>query len=196
MTQSDLASEDLARASLYGLLARLFYRAPDAELIGALAGASAPEDPASPLGQAWEELVAAWREAPLEALEDEHTALFIGTGKAEVTPYLSHYVIEHSADNPLVELRDQLGRWGIARRAGANEPEDHVAAVCEAMRFAIAVQHRTLAEQKFFFERFVYPGAMGFCDAVSASESARFYRHAARFLRAFLEVEREAFEIG
>lgn len=196
MTQSDLASEDLARASLYGLLARLFYRAPDAELIGALAGASAPEDPASPLGQAWEDLVAAWREAPLEALEDEHTALFIGTGKAEVTPYLSHYVIEHSADNPLVELRDQLGRWGIARRAGANEPEDHVAAVCEAMRFAIAVQHRTLAEQKFFFERFVYPGAMGFCDAVSASESARFYRHAARFLRAFLEVEREAFEIG
>jgi TorA maturation chaperone TorD len=195
VSEAELEAEDLARASLYGLIARLFYCAPDAELIATLMSTSAP-DPASPLGQAWSELVAAWREAPLDALEDEHTALFIGTGKAEVTPYLSHYVIEHSADNPLVALREQLARWGIGRRAGANEPEDHVAAACETMRFAIAVQHRSIAEQRQFFERFVYPGALAFCNAVTASENARLYRHAACLLRAFLEVEREAFEIG
>ncbi|MEW5863702.1 MAG: molecular chaperone TorD family protein [Pseudomonadota bacterium] len=194
MNEAALEAEELARASLYGLIARLFYGAPDAGLLAALASARAP-DPASPLGRAWAELVAAWRDAPLEAIEDEHTALFIGTGKAEITPYLSHYVIEHSADNPLVELRDQLARWGIARREGANEPEDHVAAVCEVMRFAIAVQQRPLQEQGVFFRRYVYRGASRFCDAVTASEKAHFYRHAARLFRAFLEVEREAFEM-
>lgn len=195
MTEPVLESEDLARANLYGLIARLFHAAPDAELMDALASAAAPEAD-SPLGRAWAELLSAWREAPLEALEDEHTALFIGTGKAEVTPYLSHYVMEHSADNPLVELREQLGRWGIARRDEANEPEDHIAAVCETMRFAIAVQHRPVAEQRDFFERFIYRGATGFCSAVSASRAARFYLAAANLLKAFLEVEREAFEIA
>ena len=41
-----LDEEDLARAGLYGLLARLLYAAPDAELLGAIAQAdeiAAPE---------------------------------------------------------------------------------------------------------------------------------------------------------
>ena len=46
-------------------------------------------------------------------LENEHTALFVGTGKAEVTPYLTHYLIKYATDNPLVELRQQLNRWGM-----------------------------------------------------------------------------------
>ena len=61
------------------------------------------------------------------------------------------------------------------------------------MRFAIAVQHRSDEEQKAFFERFLYPGAAAFCDAVSASPKAAFYGRVARFARAFLDVEREAF---
>ena len=49
--------EDLARADLYGILARLFYAAPDAQLLAALANAQ--DDPAtqnSPLGEAWHAL--------------------------------------------------------------------------------------------------------------------------------------------
>jgi TorA maturation chaperone TorD len=63
------------------------------------------------------------------------------------------------------------------------------------MRFAIVVQQRAPEEQKVFFERFIYRGAIGLCDAVSASNQARFYRLVARFTRAFLEVEKVAFEI-
>jgi TorA maturation chaperone TorD len=128
-------------------------------------------------------------------LENEHTELFVGTGKAEVTPYLTHYTIKYATDNPLVELRQQLKRWGMARRESANEPEDHIAGLCEAMRFAIAVQHRGEEEQKVYFERFLYRGAIAFCDAVSASPKAVFYRLVARFARAFFELEREAFEM-
>ena len=112
-----------------------------------------------------------------------------------MTPYLTHYVIKYATDNPLVELRQQLQRWGVARRESANEPEDHIAGISEAMRFAIAVQHRTLEEQKLFFERFLYAGGIAFCDAVTASTKADFYRLVAAFTREFLELERTAFEM-
>ena len=90
----------------------------------------------------------------------------------------------------------QLAEWGVARRESVNEPEDHISALCETMRFAIAVQQRPLAEQKAFFNRYLYRGAIAFCNAVRASDKARFYKHVAGFAGAFLEVEREAFEIG
>ena len=83
----------------------------------------------------------------------------------------------------------------MGRRETANEPEDHIAGLCETMRFAIAVQHRDDEEQKIYFERFLYRGAIAFCDAVSASPKAVFYRLVARFARAFFELEREAFEM-
>lgn len=189
-----IAPEEAARANLYGLIARLFYAAPDAQLISELLGAPAIEGD-NDLGTAWREMVEACASAFPAVLEAEHTELFIGTGKAEVTPYLSHYVLRHAAENPLVELRQQLGLWGIARREGVPEYEDHVSGICETMRFVIAVQQRTPEEQRSFFERFVYRGAAAFCDAVSASKKARFYRLVARFARAFLEVEKAAFEM-
>jgi len=119
----------------------------------------------------------------------------VGTGKAEITPYLTHYTIKYATDNPLVELRQQLKRWGMARHEAVHEPEDHIAGLCETMRLAIAVQHRDDEEQKAYFERFLYRGAIAFCDAVSASPKAVFYRLVARFAHAFFELEREAFEM-
>ncbi len=68
--------------------------------------------------------------------------------------------------------------------------------ICETMRFAIAVQHRSIEEQRAFFEGFLYRGAAAFCDAVVASPKAVFYRHVARFARAFFDLEREAFEMA
>ncbi|MBI1943897.1 MAG: molecular chaperone TorD family protein [Betaproteobacteria bacterium] len=191
----ELLPEDEARAAIYGLVARLFYAAPDAGVIGQILHANAFEAGSERLALAWRELAAACRSAFPVVLENEHTELFIGTGRAEVTPYLTHYMIQHASDNPLVELRGQLAAWGIARQEGANEPEDHIAGICEGMRMAIAVQHRTLTEQRMFFERFLYRGAIAFCDAVSASAKADFYRRVANFVRVFLELEREAFEM-
>ena len=189
-----VAPEDLARASFYGLVARLFYASPDEQLISELRGAP-PIEGDGPLAAGWRGLVDACVNAFPVMLESEHTELFVGTGKAEVTPYLSHYVLQHSSDNPLVALRQQLAAWGIGRREKVPEYEDHISAVCEAMRFAIAVQQRSDEEQKAFFERFLFPGAIGFCDAVSASKNARFYLHGARFARAFFDIEKAAFEM-
>ena len=194
--EPSLTPEDLARANLYGVLARLFYAPPDAQLLAALANA---EDDAatqhSPLGEAWRALRGACRSAFPVKLENEHTALFVGTGKAGVTPYLSNYVLRHQSDTPLAELRGALRRLGIARREGVGEYEDHIAGLLETMRYLIAVQQRTLAEQKDFFERFVHDAAMSFCAAVSDSEQASFYKHAARLTRIFLDIEKNAFSM-
>jgi TorA maturation chaperone TorD len=197
----DLPPEDAARAAFYGLIARLFYAPPDPQLLGQLLHMGVFEEASGDaegrgkkLAQAWGVIVEACRSAFPVVLENEHTELFVGVGKAEVTPYLTHYVIKYATDNPLVELRQQLARWGIARRENANEPEDHIAGISEAMRFAIAVQHRSLEEQKAFFERFLYRGGIAFCDAVTASAKANFYRLVATFAREFFELEREAFE--
>lgn len=198
-----LAPEDQARANHYGLIARLFYLPPDQQLLGEILSTAALQgdgEERSEQGKrffdAWRAMAEACRSAFPVMLEQEHTALFIGTGKAEVTPYLSHYALRHSLDNPLVDLRARLAEWGLGRRAEASEPEDHIAGVCDTMRFAIAVQKRTLEEQKAFFDRFIYRGGIAFCDAVNASEKAHFYKLVVRLTRAFFEVEREAFEIG
>lgn len=197
------STEDQARAQLYGLVASLFYAAPDAQLLSALVhaeGFRGSDDERTEQGRAlaaaWRELTEACRSAFPVLLAHEHTDLFISAGRAEVTPYLMHYVMRYESETPLVELRRQLAEWGVARRESVHEPEDHISALCETMRFAIAVQQRPLAEQKAFFDRYLYRGAIAFCNAVRASDKARFYKHAAGFARAFFEVEREAFEIG
>ena len=194
MTEPELQPEDDARAGIYGLVARLFYAPPDAQTLGTILHANAFEGSGN-LAIAWHNLAEACRTAYPVVLENEHTELFVGTGKAEVTPYLTHYVIKYATDNPLVELRQQLIRWGLGRREDANEPEDHIAGICEAMRFAIAVQHRPLDEQKAFFDQFLYRGAIAFCNAVTASTKGSFYRLVAAFGREFFELEREAFEM-
>jgi TorA maturation chaperone TorD len=191
----ELAPEEAARAAIYGLIARLFYAAPDNNLLGQILHADLFEAGESAPARSWHELVAACRDAFPVLLENEHTELFVGTGKSEITPYLSHYVLKHANDNPLVELRQQLAAWGIGRREAAGEYEDHIAGVCETMQFAIAVQHRSIEEQKLFFEAFVYRGVMAFCDAVNASPKADFYRLATNFVRAFVELEHEAFDM-
>lgn len=193
MTQEGLTPEDEARAGLYGLIARLFYAPPDEGVLGQILHSTAFDGSEEPVARAWREMVEAGRTAFPVVLENEHTELFVGTGRSEVTPYLTHYTIKYATDNPLVEIRQQLSRWGLARRESASEPEDHIAALCETMRFAIAVQHRSDEEQKAFFETFLYRGGVAFCDAVTASPKAVFYRRVAAFARAFFELEREAF---
>lgn len=191
-----LDPEDEARAALYGLIAQLFYAPPDQGVLVQILNAGTLEGGDAGLPLRWQELVERCRSASPELLENEHTDLFIGTGRAAVTPYLIHYLVERSTDNPLVQLRKQLAEWGISRRNRTSEPEDHISSVCEVMRFAIAVQHRSLEEQKAFFDRFVYEGGVAFCDAVIASAKADFYRAVAAFAGEFLRLERSAFDMA
>jgi TorA maturation chaperone TorD len=190
-----LSEEDAGRAHLYALIGRLFYDAPDSIFLAQLCRAEAePAGNNAPLDRAWQSLRDACGSAYPVVVKQEHDSLFVGVGKSEVTPYTSHYITGNSPDRHLVRLRERLEQLGLARRNAAFEVEDHVSGICDVMRILIEDGH-SLPEQRLFFKEFVYPGVTPFCEAVAVASSAAFYRCVAAFARAFLEVERQAFEM-
>ena len=190
-----LPPEEVARANIYGLLARLFYGPPDAQLLETLAGASGMDAEDGEIGPAWERLCLAAGQTDNESARDEYDTVLVGTGKAPVTLYTCAYSIRYATEAPLAELRGALSALGLARREEASEPEDHIAALCDAMRHLIAVQKRDLAVQSAFFKRWIGPTAGPLCDAIEAEPSLSFYKAVARFAKAFFDMEQSAFEM-
>ena len=190
-----LAPEEEARANLYALVGRLFYEAPDSILLAEISREEAGSvEEAGAIPEAWRALRAAARSAFPVMLKQEFDTLFVGVGRAQVTPYTSHYVSGSLPDRHLVRLREQLAQWGLARRSAAFEVEDHVSGICDVMRYLI-LEGRSGEDQRSFFREFVYPGMTPFLDALSAAASPVFYRWVADFARAFIEIERAAFEM-
>ena len=190
------AEEEQARAGYYALLARLFYSGPDAALLSSIAGAGALGDEGrTELAQAWKALAAAAGAARAEAAALEYDEVFVGTGKAEVTPYATHYLAETGREKMLVRLKSDLAAMGLARTNGAHEPEDHVAGLFEVMRHLISQVQYDAALQKKFFERYIAPFYPHFCSAVAASKKTHFYKHVGNFAQAFFVVETEVLKM-
>lgn len=201
-----LTEEDQARADAYALVSRLFYSAPDEALLGELRGPrkDAVDAPLLELQlveltpAAYPQALARLREAAqgtnAEALRLEYDTLFIGAGRAMISPYTSGYAVPHAPDRHLLALREQLASWGLVRRDAVFEVEDHVSAVCDVMRWLIE-HERALEVQMRFFEEFVDAGVATFCDAIQASSATAFYQAVAGVARAFLDIEREAFAL-
>jgi TorA maturation chaperone TorD len=195
------AAEDRARAECYALISRLFYAPPDRELLDRLAADPAAAASQEPVGQtagsyatAFDALQRAARSMDADATRQEYDDLFVGAGKALITPYTSAYAFPNAPDRHLVALREQLGGWGLGRRESVFETEDHVSAVCDVMRWLIARKH-PLQAQHAFFATYVYTGVGIFCRTVESTASATFYRAVARLAHAFLEIENEAFAL-
>ena len=189
--------EDHARADFYALIATLFYSPPSGDLLAALAGADeiVGEDDSVPLAEAWAALQAAAAASDEEAVQQEYDDLLVGVGKAPVAVYVAAHTEKSGVDALLVELKAFLGERGLGRQASVNEPEDHLAALCDVMRHLIAVERAEIAEQREFFERFIAKGGLQLCAAIEAAEQANFYKRVARFTAAFFELERKAFEM-
>jgi TorA maturation chaperone TorD len=202
-----LEPEEEARADFYALLARLFSGPPDAALLLAIADAAplAPVESAvdgdtlaSDLASAWDALRAASASADVEAVRDEHQALFIGIGRSEVSPYASHYLGRQSG-RPLAEIRAAFAGLGLTRRAAISEFEDHIAVVFEAMRMLVAGDGERppteIAEQRRFFEHYLMTWSLDCCAAIDSSSLANYYRRVAQFTRCFVGVETAAFAL-
>jgi len=179
------------------LIGRLFYDAPDSTLLAQICSESEAGDgagDASALEDAWRALREACKSAYPVAVKEEYETLFVGVGKAQVTPYTSRYVKHSAPDQHVVKLREQLDAWGLARSAGAFEVEDHISGVCDIMRFLIE-EGVSLADQRVFFESFVYPGTLPFCEAVMTAPTGGFYKQIALFAMAFFELEKIALDM-
>lgn len=193
-----LSPEDEARANLYGLLARLLYAGPDAALLDALAASGDMLAGDQALPQAWRALCAAAATADATACGLEYDTVFVGVGKAPVTPYFTHYLTPIGQERILVDLRDTLADLGLARNARAVEPEDHVAALLEVMRHLVARGSEGVAfeTQKHFFLRFLAPAYAGFCLSAKDAGISKFYLQVVELLEAFLAAETLQFEMN
>lgn len=190
--------QERMRADYYGLLGHLFYAAPDAALLAALAQSGALAAGA-PLSDAWNGLRRAAGATTAEAVRAEYDDIFIGVGKPAVMLYASYYLAGFLNEKPLAELRAHLATLGLARRAGAGEPEDHFAGLADVMRQLILDESRSPAErdavQAQFFSRFIEPCYERMCDAIDGVAGAAFYRGLGGFARAFLDIEKSYFSI-
>lgn len=144
-TTSGIVPEDRARADIYGLIASLFYRPPSKDLLVAIAAedgiCSGAAD--SSLSQVWRELQSAAAKANAVSVKQEYDALFIGVGRAPVLMYGSYYLTGFLMEKPLVKLRRDLAQMGLARHESTREPEDHLSALCDVMRFLIVGDRET-----------------------------------------------------
>ena len=197
--QTSALDEETARAEVYGVLAALFYAPPSPELMAQLRVA-VTEAPAAGgfLEEPWRQLVGAARELSDAQVADEYDALFGGVGKPDVMLFGSYYLSGFLNEKPLAQLRGDLAALGLSREEGVNETEDHFACVCEVMRYLIAgddVEVANLTQQQKFFGTHLQPWGMSLCDAIEQHPQARFYAARAGFVRAFLSVEAQGFDM-
>ena len=191
--------EELARAELYGVLARLWLAPPDAALLQqfAVAVTQAPQAGAL-LEEPWQQLVGALRGTTPEAAAAEHQALFQGVGKPEVFVYGSFYLAGFLNEKPLALLRTDLAALGLTGDTTRGETEDHVAYLFEVMRYLIAGDDLAvcnLEQQRRFFRAHVQPWVGDLCSAVVAHPRAQTWRAVALFTQAFVGVETQAFDM-
>ena len=198
-TTSSALDEETARSELYGLLALVYYASPAPELLANLRLAST-ESPAAGafLEEPWRALVGVTRELTDAQIAAEFDALFGGVGKPEVYLYASHYLSGFLNEKPLARLRTELDSLGLARDEAMSETEDHIAYLCEVMRYLIAgddVAVANLTRQQSFFATHMQPWVNLLCDAIAQHPKARFYAAVAELTRAFMSVEAQGFDM-
>lgn len=199
LQRSSALDEEVARAEMYGLLATLFYQAPDTDLLAQLQAAvtEAPEQGGF-LEEPWRALVAQARDMSTAQIAQEYSALFGGVGKPEVYLFGSHYLSGFLNEKPLVQLRDDLAGLGLTRDTRMPETEDHVAYLLEVMRYLIAgddVAVCNLTRQAEFFSRHLQPWVSQMCQAIAAHPKTAFYGRLAALTEAFASVEAQGFDL-
>jgi TorA maturation chaperone TorD len=199
LPKSSVLDEETARAELYGLLAALYYAAPTPEILAQLrvAVTEAPRAGAF-LEEPWRALVGRARQLSDDAIQAEYDTLFGGIGRPEVYLYGSHYLSGFLNEKPLAKLRSDLSAMGLERSETMSDTEDHIAYLCEVMRYLIAgddVAVANLTHQREFFATHIQPWVNMLCDDIKLKTKANFYANLSDFTRAFIQVEAQGFDM-
>ena len=194
--------EDLARADLYGLIARLLHQPPNQELLNQIAS-SIPEGQESqvddaPLSKVWHGVVEVAKSNTVKAWRDEFDLNFISVGRPNVVLNGSFYMAGHLNERPLVEIRRALETFGLESAEEVTETEDHISALCEVMRYLIAgddVEISNLTNQRVFFNDHIRPWYDELCDAIEGIPEMHIYHPVAALTREFLAIEGQSFDM-
>ncbi len=192
----EVPDEDLQRAQVYGLLARLLAEPMSDATLDALRAVDA--DGSTEFGRALSSLSALAKRTTRAAAGDEYAALFVGDGAGgELLPYASHYLTGFLLEKPLADLRRDLAELGVAPSGTSKEPEDHIAFLCEVMHGLITGgfgEPVDLATQKRFFDRNIARWAPRFFEDLERAKSAALYMPVGSIGKVFMAIENEAFE--
>jgi len=192
--------EDLARADLYGLIARFFQMPPDQELLNQIAATAEQQDVAdeAPLAKVWMDVVEVAKNNPAKSWHDEFDLNFISVGKPNVVLNGSFYMAGHLNEKPLVNIRKALEVYGLEAAEEIAETEDHISALCEVMRYLIAgddVEVSNLTNQRVFFNEHIRPWYDQLCNAIEDIPEMHLYRPVAALTREFLAIEGQGFDM-
>lgn len=192
--------EDLARADLYGLIARLFHLPPDQTLLDQIAATADQQDAvdSAPLAKAWMDLVEVAKNNPAKAWHDEFDLNFVSVGKPNVVLNGSFYMAGHLNERPLVNIRRALEEFGLEASEEVTETEDHISALCEVMRYLIAgddVEVSNLTNQRVFFNEHIRPWYDDLCNAIEDIPEMHLYRPIAVLTREFMAIEGQSFDM-
>jgi TorA maturation chaperone TorD len=178
-------------------LSTLLYAPPPQAILDTIATSRAEGE--GILEHAWDDLAAACSEAKEEQVREEYEHLFIGVGKPEIMLFGSYYLSGFLMEKPLAALRTDLAALGLQRAESVTESEDHIATLCEVMRYLITDDDAgiaNLASQKKFFTTHIRPWAGQLWSAIENHPQARFYVPVARLARCFFDVEMQAFDMA
>ncbi len=130
-----------------------------------------------------------------EVAQDYHD-LFIGLGRGELLPYGSVYLSGFLQEKPLAELRIDLGHLGFETREDTHEPEDHAGALCEVMSVIVGTPNEfSYDTQSNFFAQHMGSWMTEFFDDLIKARESGFYRVVGEFGKAFIEIEKQYFEM-
>ena len=199
--QSDraIAEEDLERAHLYALLARVLAEPMGDETLEVVRAIEGKSD-GNELGGAFAALGTVAVRTSRGSAEDEYSALFYGDGaRGELLPYASYYLTGFLLEKPLANLRGDMAALGIQTSGISKEPEDHIACLCEIMHGLITGafnEPASLETQKIFFMTHMAPWAGQFFTDLEGAESATLYMPVGTIGRLFMAIEAQAFELA
>lgn len=193
-----IPEEDMQRAHVYGLLARVLAEPmgdETLEVVRALEGQSDENE----LGGTFAALGAVAVRTPRGSAEDEFSALFYGDGSGgEILPYASYYLTGFLLEKPLANLRGDMAALGIQASGISKEPEDHIACLCEIMHGLITGafhEPASLETQKEFFKTHMAPWAGQFFTDLEGAKSATLYMPVGTIGRLFMAIEAIGFEL-
>ena len=192
-----LAGEDWARADFYGLLSQLFSGNVTDEFLARFREIDrASLDVTTPLGFEFSELLRVVSQFDSKQVNQEFVDNFIGVGRPEVMLYGSYFLSGFLNEKPLVGLRDDLAKLGLTRDESLVETEDHIAFLCEVMRYLILADDPPVpfSEQRTFFQSHVAIWYDRMCDDIEAAANTDFYKAVGRLTRVFFDVETQTFD--
>ena len=133
-----------------------------------------------------------------EEWQDEYENSFIGVGKQEIFLYGSYYLTGFLNEKPLVALRDALQKIGLQASDEITETEDHIACLCEVMRYLIAGEDLgicNLTQQKLFFNQHIRSWSGELFETLQNHPSLKHYSLVGALAGTFFEIEGQAFDM-